>query len=162
VAIDTSYTRSLLAMSAIGTSTEVRAFRAALQVGRGVQFHYCPFEKAGKQGRTETSGADSEGYAVRTKAVGDGHFHLVAISKRKTLLVNRCHQAVWRYLQLHTTTPLDERWLAEVVARMEKDQRIVDAGNRGPINAALVLADDKYLDEVAMDLVKKGTVRVAD
>ena len=151
---------AMLVLSAIGTATEVKAFRAALQVGRDVVFRYTPNETPGKAYPTSKSLAGPEGYVVRTKSLRDGHYHIVAISRKKNLIVNRCPEAIWRYLQENSTTPIDERWLDRVVKEMEADAKIATAVNKGPVNAALVTCDDEYLDKTVKRMVRDAVVTI--
>jgi hypothetical protein len=151
--------RSLLAFSASGGSTEVRAVRAALGVNHKVTFS---FNKAVEGGRSSTIqlSADEEGYDTTARSIGMRNYHLVAVCRRPGFMPAATPEALWDYLRKETTTPIDRRWLDAIANQLLKDDRLSRPFHEGEADAGLVSVDDDYMDKCVKDLLKRGLIRI--
>ena len=151
--------RCLLACSATGNSTEVRALRAAAVVGRKIEFRYRSYPWSHWHRETYLSN-DPDGYTTAARCVGYRHYHLVVVSRRPGFLPVATEDALWVYLKGSTTTPMQRSWLPEVSKRLLADKRLVRTSMAGEINSAVVTVDDEYLDGVVTKLLREGLVKI--
>ena len=151
--------RCILAFSASGNSTEIRAVRAALQANRKIEFRFVEFSK-GAWPTKVTLFNDSEGYTTTAKSIGMRQYHLVVVARRPGFLPAATPDALWNYLRKETTTPMDRRWLEALSARLAKDGRLTRPSTSGQMDPALVDVDDEYMDKTVKDLLRSGKIRI--
>jgi len=151
--------RCILAFSAAGNSTEIRAVRAALQVNRKIEFRFV--ESSNTVWPTKiTLFNDSEGYTTTAKSIGMRQYHLVVVARRPGFLPAATPDALWNYLRKETTTPMDRRWLEALSVRLAKDGRLTRPNKSGTMDPGLVDVDDEYMDKTVKDLLRSCKIRI--
>ncbi len=156
---DRSGKRHVLAFSGVGSGTEVKAVRSALNVNRRVAMRFFQ-ANAGYLSRDTNLENDPDGYVTVAKTIGYRVYHLVAVCRRPGFLPVANEQALWNHLRKETTTPMCRSWLPALAEEMLIDKQMVRPAVAGPMNPALVLADDEYLDDLVVRLLRKGKVRI--
>lgn len=152
--------RCVLAFSAAGNSTEVRAVRAALNVNRKIEFTLA--YRAGYGQTSVTLVNDEAGYDTQARGLGLRHYHLVAVARRPGFLPAATPQALWDYLRKETTTPIDRRWLDALSRRLLADGRMTRPASSGVADAAIVVVDDEYMDGVVKSLLSERIISITN
>lgn len=147
--------RKLLAFSAAGGGTAVRAVRAQLYGEQKVSFS---FEEDG--GAVWKLAQEPEGYGVYVKGLGLNTWHIVAVSKSKDFLPCKSDEGVWQYLQKHATTPVHRDWVPELVRLLEKGRHLTDAGSAGYIQGALLRLWDGDLDKIVQGCLRAKKFKI--
>jgi hypothetical protein len=144
----------LLAASLIGSSTEVKAWRAALNAdagtSKGLSLHW-----RAVGGHQNVWTLDEDGYACHTLKLGESLWHLVLLSRRPEFLPCVDEEGVWTYLEKATTTPLQRHWMGWLMDALKERGHLTDVPSLGYCNCGLVNVTNRQLDE----LVQAGLYR---
>lgn len=146
---------TLLACSAGGTGTEVRAFRAAVGSDQKINFRFSQAD-AGERALRK----DPHGYRCLTRDLGVNTYHLVAVSVRPGLLATLSLDGLWEYLQRHTTTPLQREWLESLRDQLLSQNLLRRLANFGYTQPGLCEADDGHIDQIVKDGLNQGRFRI--
>jgi hypothetical protein len=157
IGYDASRDGTVMAMSAVGTGTEVRAWRAALTSNQKLSATLTMVET--NSSRNVPLDA-KDGYKVKTLLLGFNTWHLVAISRRVGFLPNVSEEGVWQHLHKYTTTPIHRSWMPWILRLMEKKRYLRSIYSVGFIHCGEVDIDDSNLDELVAAGLKSGQIGI--
>lgn len=146
----------LMAVSGCGSSTEVRAWRAALTGNGKVGFHISFADVGADKSLTK----DEAGYTCYTRPLGCNTWHLVAISRYKPFLPSVSEEGVWQYLCDDTTTPLHRSWMPWLMRVLRDMDLLVTLPSWGYLDCGMVRVTQGRLDEIVCAGLKDGAIRI--
>ena|GEM_PF-1834013 len=144
---------TLIALSAAGATTAVKAVRALLHqpnIKAALKVHLNEYR--------DTELVRAASYRTRMTGIGSGTCHLVASAVIPGLLTDNSDAALWAELTSNRfTTPLLKDWMDYLKARLEEERLLRES--RGHNNRAVMLtADTDDLDAIVSQALKANAL----
>lgn len=133
-----------MALSAYGSGTEVRAWRAALT--NDIKIDFLWYDKVTAAPRKLSP--EREGYQVKMKLLACNTWHLTAVTKRKGFMANLSEQSLWEVLQRETTTPLHRSWGSYLLEMVRKEELLRPVQSLGSIRCGELEITTEALDKL--------------
>ncbi len=157
---------SLLALSAVGADTAVKAVRAMLcEPSVRAVFEWLPHPEDEKRHRTRlekwmNGGRKAVGYEAKTSVIGRHAVHLVATARVDGLLADTSAEALWAELNGEGyTTPILKWWMPWLRGRLIESRLLTEAGGYST-NAGILSATTEQLDELVSEGVRTGRLEL--
>ena len=146
---------ALCVLSAVGSSTEVKAVKAALQ---GKPIPNCRATVPGKYPRSVHRLYPMK---VSLQKLGLDSWHLLAVADTPLLLPCHTNQSLWARLSSHDfTTPLLRDWMGWVNRQLEEEELLIKL-DCFRCEAAMLCLNDAGLDDVVAHGVREGHLTIA-